>query len=132
VSRLCLDTSAYSHFRRGDPAVVERLDAAVWIGLPAVVIGELEVGFLLGSQTDRNQRELTDFIAHPVVEVLDVTPAVARVYGEIVTALRRAGTPLPTNDLWIAATAVSAGATILTYNSHFRLIDRVGSLVLEG
>jgi len=131
VSRLCLDTSAYSHFKRGDPAVVDRLDAAAWIGLPTVVIGELEAGFLLGGQVDRNQRELAAFIGHPVVKVLDVTAAVARVYGEIVTVLRRAGTPLPTNDLWIAATAASAGATVLTYDGHFRQIERVGSLVLS-
>jgi tRNA(fMet)-specific endonuclease VapC len=52
------------------------------------------------------------------------------VYGEIVTALRRAGTALPTNDLWIAATAAHAGATILTYDARFRQIARVGSLVL--
>jgi predicted nucleic acid-binding protein len=125
-----LDTSAYSNFKRGSRAAVNRLDAADWIGLPAVVIGELEAGFGFGGQTERNQRELVDFIAHPVVEVLAVTAAVASIYGEIVNALRRAGTPLPTNDLWIAATAASVGATVITYDSHFRQIDRVGTIVL--
>ena len=54
----------------------------------------------------------------------------ARVYAEIVTALRRAGTPLPTNDIWIAAIAARNGATVLTYDPHFRSIERIGSVIL--
>jgi tRNA(fMet)-specific endonuclease VapC len=130
VSRYCLDTSAYSHFKRGDPAVAELLDSAEWIGVPSVVLGELWIGFVLGAQLDRNQAELREFLAAPVVEELPVDRRAARIYAEIVIALRRAGTPLPTNDLWVAATAAAAGATVLTYDAHFERIARVGSLVL--
>ena len=48
MSRCCLDTSAYSHFRRGDPEVVEILDGAEWVGVPAIALGEIRTGFLLG------------------------------------------------------------------------------------
>ena len=130
MSRLCLDTSAYSHFKRGEPRVVELVDRADWLGLPAIVIGELQIGFLLGRRTRENQAELEEFLASPIVEMLAVDADVARVYGEIVVDLRKAGRPLPTNDIWIAASAARAGATVLTYDDHFNAVSRVGSLVL--
>jgi predicted nucleic acid-binding protein len=130
VSRYCLDTSAYSHFKRGDSRVAELIDAADWIGVPAIVLGELWAGFLVGGRYDRNDAELGEFLAHPVVEELPVDADIARIYGEIITALRRAGTPLPTNDIWIAATAARNGATVLTYDPHFRSIERVGTVIL--
>ena len=131
MSRYCLDTSAYSQFMRGDPSAVEHIDGAEWLGFPAIVLGELWMGFLSGARTRENERELDEFLANPVVEELIVDHAVARVFGEIVESLRAAGTPLPTNDIWIAATAARAGATVLTYDDHFERIPRVGCLVLE-
>ena len=100
--------------------------------VPAVVLGELRSGFLLGSRPDDNERELAEFLAHPVVRVLDVDDEAATLYAEIFANLRRAGTPLPTNDLWVAALAVREGATVLTYDEHFRKIARVGCRVLGG
>ncbi len=129
--RLCLDTSAYSHFKRGDEAVVELLDSAAWLGVPAIVLGELRVGFALGSRARDNERELVTFLHNPVVEVLEVDDATSRIYAEIVVALRQAGTPLPTNDIWIAALAARSGATVVTYDAHFEAIGRVGAAILE-
>jgi tRNA(fMet)-specific endonuclease VapC len=130
VSRLCLDTSAYSQFKRGHEPVVEIIDAAEWIGVSAVVLGELRTGFALGKREQTNERELASFLRSPVVHVVDVDTEVSRIYAEIVVALRRAGTPVPTNDIWIAAAAAREGATVLTYDEHFRVIGRIGSRVL--
>jgi predicted nucleic acid-binding protein len=131
LSRFCLDTSAYSHFRRGEPAVVEHFDRAEWLGLPAVVLGELWTGFLGGKHRDRNAKELATFLDHPVVELLVVDAEVSRIYAEIVVDLRQRGTPLPTNDLWIAAVAARFGAPVLTFDRHFEQIARVGTVVLD-
>ena len=131
MSRICLDTSAYSNFRRGMPRVVEYLDRAEWVGVPSIVVGELRAGFQLGSRTDDNAAELDEFLSHPFVEILLVDTAVAQIYGEIFADLRSRGRPLPTNDIWIAATAARAGATVLTFDKHFESIARVGSIVLE-
>ena len=117
---------------RGDERVVTLLDAAEWVGMPAVVLGELHAGFLAGTDVARNEEELARFLGHPSVERLDVDEAVARVYAEIVVALRRRGTPLPTNDVWVAATAARAGATLVAYDAHFAEVDRVGVLLLEA
>lgn len=131
MSRFCLDTSAYSHFKRGEASVVEALSHALWIGVPAVVLGELRAGFLLGTRPDRNESELRRFLAHPAVEILAVDDDAAQAYAEIVVALRRAGTPVPTNDIWIAALAACAGAPVLTYDAHFATITRVSARILS-
>ena len=130
MTRICLDTSAYSNFRRSEPRAVEHLDRATWIGVPSVVVGELCSGFLLGTRADENFDALGEFLDHPLVDVLSITEDVARIYGEIFVDLRRRGRPLPTNDIWIAAAAARMGATVLTFDDHFREIVRVGSLVL--
>jgi tRNA(fMet)-specific endonuclease VapC len=132
VKRYCLDTSAYSHFKRGHPAVVEVIDRAYWIGVPAIVVGELWVGFLQGESSARNQEDLAEFLRHPVVEELPVDSEIGRIYAEIVVALRKRGAPVPSNDIWIAASAARAGATVLTYDAHFSAIERAGSLVLQS
>ena len=132
MSRYCLDTSAYSRFMRGDGPVVEILDGAEWVGVPAITLGELRAGFVAGRHRTRNESELRAFLANPVVEVLVVDDEASRHFAEIVGDLRRAGTPLPTNDVWIAAIAARAGAAVLTYDAHFQKIVRVGALVLTG
>jgi len=132
MSRFCLDTSAYSQFRRGEPQVVAHIDRAEWIGVPSVVLGELWTGFLSGAQADANEAELTEFLAHPVVEIVPLDASVARIYGEIFADLRARGHPLPTNDLWVAAAAIRSGAVVLTFDTHFEALPRVGVLVVTA
>lgn len=132
MTRLCLDTSAYSHFRRGEASVVQIIGTARWIGVPSIVLGELRTGFLMGGHAVRNEDDLQRFLRHPLVEILDVDDDAARIYAEIMFTLRKAGTPLPTNDIWIAAIAARESATVLTYNEHFRMIPRAGSTILPG
>jgi tRNA(fMet)-specific endonuclease VapC len=131
VSRYCLDTSAYSNFNWGEPQVVKIIDSAEWVGVPTITLGELRAGFLLGKLRERNESGLRDFIASPIVDVLPVDAEVSRHYAEIVVDLRQAGTPIPTNDVWIAAVAARVGAVVLTYDAHFEKIVRVGSMVLK-
>lgn len=130
MTRLCIDTSAYSHFMRGEAAVVAHLDRASWVGVPSIVLGELWTGFLSGDRPDENDAELEAFLSRDVVNEVTVDVEVARIYAEVVVDLRRAGTPLPTNDIWIAACAVRSGSTVISFDRHFSEIARVGSIVL--
>ncbi len=132
MSRICLDTSAYSHFMRGEAAAVAIVSSARWVGLSSIVLGELRTGFLLGKRASKNEEERTRFLSHPLVQVLDVDDAVSRIYSEIMMDLRRSGTPLPTNDIWIAAAAAREGATVVTYDDHFRKIRRIGCRILPS
>ena len=132
MSRFCLDTSAYSQFRRGEPQVVAHIDRADWIGVPSVVLGELWAGFLSGTRADAHGAELAEFLAHPVVEVVPLDASVARIYGEVFADLRARGHPLPTNDLWVAAAAIRSGAAVLTFDTYFEVIARTGALVVTA
>lgn len=130
--RFCLDTSAYSHFKRGDPQVIDLIDRADWLGVPVIVLGELAVGFRQGARADRNQAELGRFLANPAVEVLPIGEDTVAIYADIVLDLKKAGTPIPANDIWIAAVAARHGAAILTYDVHFRAVARVGTMLLTA
>lgn len=130
MSRYCLDTVAYSHFKRGEGRIAELLDRAVWIGVPVVVLGELFAGFEGGLNKNRNLAALEEFLSAPVVEILPADRDIAEIFGEIIADLRRQGRPIPTNDIWIAATCARAGATLITWDGHFRSISRVSSLIL--
>ena len=131
MTPVCLDTSAYSHFKRGAPAVVEVVTSARQVLMPVIVLGELRAGFRQGSRAAQNDKELARFLANSVVQVLEVDDEAASLYAELVAELRRSGTPVPTNDIWIAALAVRAGATVVTYDGHFELIRRAGVRVLQ-
>lgn len=131
MRRFCLDTSAYSHFHKGHEGTARQLDAAEWIGVPAVTLGELRAGFLLGSYSQENEAQLVEFLANPVVDVLSTDTSVSLHYAEIYVDLRRAGTPLPLNDIWIAACAARYGATVLTFDRHFERIGQISAMVLR-
>ncbi|MDY7096191.1 MAG: PIN domain-containing protein [Acidobacteriota bacterium] len=125
-----LGTSALSFFFRGDPQVVELIEHADWLGLPATTLGELQTGFLLGRRLEENRELLRQFSENPVVERIDVDDRVAEVYAEIVVSLRRAGTPVPTNDIWIAAAASATGSSVLTYDAHFQRMPQSRASIL--
>lgn len=129
--RLCLDTSAYSYFKRGHVEAIAALDAAHWVGVPAIALGELRTGFALGTMRVQNEAELRTFLAEPVVNVLSVDEATSEIYADLLLALRRAGTPIPTNDIWIAALSVQSGSTVLTFDAHFEAVTRVAAQILQ-
>lgn len=131
MTEYCLDTSAYSRFKLGEPAVAELIDSAFSVCLPSVVVGELLAGFRLGGHERRNTIELWDFLGDPAADVLDIDVHVAERYSQIYADLRESGTPIPTNDMWIAATASANGMTVLTFDGHFNAMPKVPSLVLE-
>jgi tRNA(fMet)-specific endonuclease VapC len=131
VSRYCLDTVAYSHFKRGEAKITAMLDRAEWIGVPVIVIGELCAGFAKGTKREKNLDELNEFLALPVVETLPVDRQIAETFGDFIEELRRCGRPIPVNDVWIAATCACAGATLLTWDAHFRFLPRIGTIVLD-
>lgn len=127
--RLCLDTSGYSRLMRGHRSLEQRLEEADEILLPATVIGELHAGFLAGSRPEENAALLAEFRRQPGLGVIDVTDNVAERYGRVVAELRRQGTPIPTNDIWIAAAALENGGRLVAYDDHFR---HVPGLVVES
>lgn len=130
VSRLVLDTSAYSHFRAGHHEVLDALARAERVLVPVTVLGELEAAFEWGTRVLENRRALENYLAEAFVDVLPTTTSVARQYGRVFTALRRAGTPLPVNDIWIAAATLDCGGTLLTFDRDFARIPGLDRIIL--
>jgi tRNA(fMet)-specific endonuclease VapC len=117
-----LDTSAYSHFQRGDKTILEVLRRSEAVAVPAVVLGELYSGFRAGTRWTENHILLQRFLSRPSVKILNVTAETALRYAEVDVYLRRKGRPIPRNDVWIAALAIEHGLQLLTVDEHFREI----------
>jgi predicted nucleic acid-binding protein len=101
---------------------VQRADE---IFVTPVVVGELLAGFLRGRNRRKNQRELDAFLASPRVGVVTIDAETAERYAVIITALRAAGTPIPTNDVWIAASAMQHGLRVTTTDTHYTQVPQI-------
>jgi tRNA(fMet)-specific endonuclease VapC len=123
--RLAIDTNRYVDFARGDAAVVERVRSAHRIYVPFVVLGELRAGFLCGSKTQRNEANLTRFLAAARVDVLFADEHTTHHYARLFRQLRAQGTPIPTNDLWTAALTVQHGAHLFARDGHFDFLPQI-------
>lgn len=132
MTRVLLDTSAYSVFMFGHPEVKLALQRADEIYLSPVILGELLVGFMRGKWRKKNERELRAFLSSPRVSVVDVDEDTAHRYAVILNALWKAGTPIPTNDIWIAASAMQHGLRLLTRDAHYQKVTQVLVDYIEG
>jgi tRNA(fMet)-specific endonuclease VapC len=119
---ILLDTNAYVRFLAGDERVLNSLAGAGRIYMPVFVLGELLAGFSSGSKEKPNRHLLERFLAKPGVAVLDATRETAECFGLIKSALKKAGHPIPLNDVWIAAQALETGSVLVTYDTHFAVV----------
>ncbi|MBT5901673.1 MAG: type II toxin-antitoxin system VapC family toxin [Opitutaceae bacterium] len=125
MNRLLIDTNIYVAFKRGNPAVVELLGRAEKIVLCSVVIGELLAGFRSGNQASKNRQQLESFSANARVGTCSLNANTAEFYAAVFTQLKQKGRPIPTNDMWIAASAMQNGLAICTLDAHFESIDGI-------
>jgi len=126
--KLLLDTNRLSDALLGVTEVLDTLETAQTIYVPVISLGEIRSGFLRGRRRAKNETRLQWFLGQNGVLTLDVCPSVSHRYAEIHRALRRAGTPIPTNDLWIAAIAVEHGLSVFTRDHHFRAVPGLACL----
>src|SRR5436190_6985711 len=101
--RIALDTNRITDLFRGDAELAERLGTCEEVWIPIIVLGEIKAGFQAGTQQPRNEVLLNRLLAKPTVGVLLPTRETAEQYARLFFQLKRAGTPVPDNDLWIAA-----------------------------
>lgn len=123
--RIAVDTSAYLSAAKGDAQSTDVLSRADEVRLPFVVLGELRAGFALGSVGGKHEAKLTEFLNSPRVEVLYPDEQTTHHYARLFADLRRKGTPVPTNDLWIAALVVQHDLMLLSRDAHFAKIPQV-------
>jgi tRNA(fMet)-specific endonuclease VapC len=123
--KVMLDTSAYSAFLRGNVEVKQALQAAEEIYLNPVVLGELYAGLAQGSREKKNREILREFLASPRVQISVIDEETAERYTAILTYLWSKGKPIPTNDLWIASTAMQHGLKLITTDGHYRDVPQI-------
>ncbi len=123
--KVMLDTSAYSALLRGNLEIKLSLQQADEIFLSPVIIGELLAGFIQGRNEKKNRDILREFLASPRVNVVDVDEETSERYAVIINHLRTKGTPIPTNDLWIAASAMQYGLKVLTTDNHYLSVQQI-------
>ena len=122
MKKVLIDTNIYSFAMKGDVDVVNALRRIDVIGFSAISIGELFSGFKGGKRETENREELHLFLDSPRVVVHPIDEGTADFYASILNNLKVAGTPIPTNDIWIAALAFQFGYQLFSRDNHFSLI----------
>jgi len=124
--KIMLDTSAYVEFKRNALETVEIIVRAELLLFSPVVLGELMFGFRAGTRFKENMDDLNRFLEHEAVKLVQIGKITSDRYSRIAAQLKRQGTPIPTNDIWIAAQSMEHGAELITSDQHF---ERINGLV---
>ncbi len=123
--RLALDTNRYVDLCKGEEGTVRLVATAECVFLPFVVLAELRAGFALGKRTADNERVLRRFLLKPGVAVLFADEQTTHHYASAFRQLRLQGTPVPTNDLWIAALVLQHNLTLHARDRHFDHLPQI-------
>jgi predicted nucleic acid-binding protein len=125
VTAVLIDTNAYTAFKQGKHEAIAIIRRAAQLAFSSTVLGELLGGFAVGTRVEKNRAELRQFLASARVRVLAVDEVTATHYAEVYQHLRSKGQPVPTNDMWIAASALQHGYALFSYDRHFEAIDNL-------
>jgi predicted nucleic acid-binding protein len=123
--RVALDTNRLTDLFQGDSALADRLSTCDEVRLPLMVLAEIKAGFYGGAQPHRNESLLRKFLAKNTVSVLLPSRETADQYARLFVQLKRAGTPVPHNHLWIAALVLEHDLVLITRDKHFRTIPQL-------
>ena len=127
--RLTIDTTIYAALKSGSMHIRELLEKADEILVPVTVLGELYAGFQIGRLTEKNMNELDEFLLKPGISVIEIDKDTSFRYGSLIKELRKQGTPIPSNDVWIAASVMDTGSILVSRDKHFKNVP--GLLVMD-
>lgn len=123
--KLALDTNAYVAFCKNEKKAVAAIQSASDLYLPYVCLAELRAGFLGGKKALQNEQFLVRFLNSPRVSVLFADEQTTHHYAQLFVQLKKQGTPIPTNDLWIASLVVQKELPLLTFDRHFNSLPQL-------
>ena len=119
MKKIVVDTNAWAQLLTGNEMVLDQIANADTVYMSIFVLGELFAGFSGGSKEKQNREILKRFLLKPTVKILNATTETAEVFGHIKSNLKTAGTPIPINDVWIAAHAIETGSVLVSFDAHF-------------
>ena len=117
--RALIDTNMLTDLLRGKPGVLHTVQRSAEVLVPFICLAEMKAGFLCGTRVAENERLLHLLLAEDGVRVCYPDQETTEIYARLFAQLRKAGTPIPTNDIWIASLAVQHHLTLLTRDGHF-------------
>jgi tRNA(fMet)-specific endonuclease VapC len=117
--RVAIDTNRYVDLCKGVAETVAILETAAEIIVPFVVLAELRAGFLLGRRQVENERSLSRLLLKDGVEVVYPDDQTTHHYASVFRQLRKQGTPIPTNDMWLAALVLQHNLALHARDEHF-------------
>jgi predicted nucleic acid-binding protein len=123
MKRIIMDTNFYTAFKRNDAEAANLVKRAEYIGVNTVILGELFAGFRCGTKETQNRIELDQFLDSARVDTIVLDDETAEFYAQVFSELRQKGRPIPSNDLWLAASALQHGLALATYDDHFSSIN---------
>ena len=129
MKRILIDTNIYAAFKRNEPIAVEVLRRVEYIGINTIVLGEILGGFKGGNKEAENKKELNQFLDSQRVYILEIDEETAEFYAKIYWDLKKKGNPIPTNDMWVVASAMRHGLSLFTYDEHF---NNINGLILQN
>ena len=122
---VAIDTNRYVDFARGDQEMADLLEHAQQIHMPLMVLAELRAGFAVGSRGAHNEGGLRRFLLRDGVSVLVPDEDTTHHYASVFRQLRQQGTPIPTNDMWIAALVLQHGLVLCSRDAHFNHLPQI-------
>ena len=120
-NKLLLDTNIIIEVFDGNKVIADKLNKVSELYISAIVLGELHIGINRVSNKLKHLKKLNDFLQ--LCTVLEINEHTAKHYGDLVAILYKKGNPIPTNDIWIAATALEHNLTLITRDKHFNQIE---------
>jgi len=129
MKRILIDTNVYAAFKRNELIAIEVLRRVEYIGINTIVLGEILGGFKGGNKEAENKKELNQFLDSQRVYILEIDEETAEFYAKIYWDLKKKGNPIPTNDMWVAASAMRHGLSLFTYDEHF---NNINGLILQN
>ena len=123
MNKILIDTNIYSLAMRGDSSAISVLQEVSQIGITSISIGELLSGFKAGSKETENRKGLNLFLDSPRVRLYSIDAESAEYYSAVLNQLKKQGTPIPTNDIWIVSVAFQYGLQMVTNDKHFSCIQ---------
>ncbi len=129
MRKILIDTNVYTAFMQNNGRIVNAFQNLDYIAIDITVLAELYSGFIAGKKEKKNRHELEALINSPRIEILNHDSDTSEFYAVIFKNLKIKGTPIPTNDIWIAATAMQHGLALLTLDKHF---EKIPGLIIKS
>ena len=127
--KVLIDTNIYINALSGHSGAQQVLVENDEILVPSVMLGELEYGFRNGSKYNKNKNHLEYFLGSENISVVFSSLQTAEIYGRLKNQLRKNGTPIPENDVWIAALSIETASTLATFDVYFKSIPSLKLLL---